>query len=114
LPPAKTAHMSGRCTWCTGFGCIMEGRPAVEAVAAMEPGEMVAGATKSETAEGIAKAVIGPIIVVWRGLAIFTAARRDTVMFQGQGITGRADRDRSDRGRRRSAEHGRRREGYCQ
>src|SRR4029077_12024030 len=100
--------MSGRCTWCTGFGCIMEGGPAVEAVAAMEPGAMVAGAAKSETAEGIAKAVIGPVIVVWRGLSIFTAARRDTVMFQGQGIPRRADRDRSGVGRRRSAQHRRR------
>jgi hypothetical protein len=75
--------MSGRCPWSTGFGCIIEGRPAVEAVAAMEPGAMAAGAIKSETAEGIAKSVIGPVIVVWRSLGIVTAGRRDTAVIRG-------------------------------
>src|SRR5271166_4159779 len=109
-------------------GCAAETRSTVKSAAIVDPGEvtetvqpgkaMEATGPKPETgepAEGIAVAVIGPVIVTRRALGIVTAARRDTAGAEvwGKGVSGRADRKRSGRGGRRSAQHRRGRGRGC-
>src|SRR6516162_5250548 len=91
---------------CAELSSTMETRPTVGSVATVEPdGAVEAAGTRTETrksAEGIAEAVIGPIIVAGRTFGIVAAARRDTAIIRRQGVTRWADRDRSGRGRQRS------------
>jgi hypothetical protein len=108
LSSAESPHMCGRRAARIHLGCAMETRSVMESVAAAETEPMASGGAKSETAEGVAQAIIRPVIVAGRTLGIVTAAR-DTVMIQGQGVAGWANGNRSGRGGGRSAQHRRER-----
>jgi hypothetical protein len=136
LSVAETTHVSGPAgeTAKSGLGVetrwAVEARRAVETRSAMETrpametrsaGEAAktggvveatgAGAESGEPKEGIAPAVIRPIIVTLRTLGIAAAARRDTTVIRvilGKGVARRAGR--LDRGWSRSAQYGRGRE----
>jgi len=108
LPAAEPAHMSDPCGACAEFRGTVESRPTVETAAAVEPGEaMEAASAKTvagEPAEGIAVTVIRPVIptrpvIVPRpSLGIVAAARRETAVIRGHGVTGRTGRARYGRG----------------
>ena len=124
LSPAEAAHMSDPRAETAELGCAMKSRPTVEAAtvesatmeaATMEPSEaMEATGAKSEAgepAEGIAVAIIRPVVVTRPALGIVAAARPDTAVTRGERVSGWADRNRSGGAGRRSAQHrgGRRR-----
>jgi hypothetical protein len=118
LPVAETTHVSGPGgeTAESGLGVktrrAVKARPAREAAKAGRPGDAMeatgAGAESGEPNEGIAPAVIRPVIVTRRALGIAAAARRDTTVIRvirGKGVARRADR--LGRGWSRSAQYGR-------
>ena len=136
LPVAETAHVSGpagetaksslgvETRWAVEARSAMETRWAVETRSAMETrlaGEAAktggvveatrAGAESGEPKEGIAPAVIRPVVVTLRALGIAAAAGRDTTVIRvilGKGVARRAGR--LGRGWSRSAQYGRGRE----
>jgi hypothetical protein len=91
--------------------------PATVEPATVEPGEaMEATGAKSEAgepAEGIAVAIIRPVVVTRPALGIVAAARPDTAVTRGERVSGWADRNRSGGARRRSAQHRRGRKRRC-
>jgi hypothetical protein len=120
LSPAEAAHVSDPRAETAELGCAVKSRPTVEAAtveaatveaATVELGEaMEATGAKSETgepAEGIAVAIIRPVVVTRPTLGIVAAARPDTAVTRGERVSGWADRSRSGGARRRSAQHGR-------
>jgi hypothetical protein len=92
-------------------GCAVKNRPIVEAATAeaatadaatveaatVEPSEaMEATGAKSEAgqpAEGIAVAIIRPVVVTRPALGIVAAARPDTAVTRGERVSGWADRN---------------------
>ena len=113
LSPAEAAHMSDPRAETAELGCAMKSRPTVEAAtveaSTVELGEaMEATGAKSEAgepAEGIAVAIIRPIVVTRPALGIVAAARPDAAVTRGERVSGWADRNRSGGARRRSAQH---------
>ena len=88
LHPAKATHMSGAET--AEPSCMVETRESVETAETARPGEAVkaaaATAETGEAAEGIAVAVIRPVIVIRPARGI-VAAGRETVITRGNGVT---------------------------
>src|SRR5215831_9574487 len=127
LSSAEAAHMSDPRAETAEPSCTVKSRPTGEPGEAMEatgakseagePGEvMEATGAKSEAgepAEGIAVAIIRPVIVTRPTLGIVAAARPDTAVPRGERVSGRADQNRSGGVRRRSAQHRRGRERGC-
>ena len=124
---AETTHVSGpggetaesglgvETRWAVEARSAMETRPAGEAAKTVCSGDAMeatgAGAESGEPKEGIAPAVIRPIIVTLRTLGIAAAAGRDTTVIRvilGKGVARRAGR--LGRGWSRSAQYGRGRE----
>ena len=113
LSPAEAAHMSDPRAETAELGCAMKSRPTVEAAtveaSTVELGEaMEATGAKSEAgepAEGIAVAIIRPIVVTRPALGIVAAARPDTAVTRGERVSGWADRNSSGGARRRSTQH---------
>jgi hypothetical protein len=116
LSPAEAAHMSDPQAETAEPGCAVKSRPTVEAAtveaatveaATMQPSEpMEATGAKTEAgepAEGIAVAIIRPVVVTRPALGIVAATRPDTAVTRGERVSGRADRNRSGGVRRRSA-----------
>src|SRR6516164_124439 len=99
-PGAETAEPS----------CMVETHETVEAAETVRPGEAVeaaaATAETGEAVEGIAVAVIRPVIVTRPARGI-VAAGRETVITRGNGVTGWASWNRFGRGERRAGQHGR-------
>ena len=116
LSPAEAAHMSNSRAETAEPGCAVKSCPTVEAVT-VEPGEaMEATGAKSEAgepAEGVAVAIIRPVVVTRRALGIVAAARADTAVTRGERVSGWADRNWSGGARRRSTQHRRGRKRGC-
>src|SRR5215472_4222885 len=93
-PRAETAEPG-----CTVKSCSSVEAAAVEPAATVKRGEtMEATGAKSEAgepAEGIAVAIIRPVVVTGPALGIIAAARPDTAVTRGERVSGWADWNRS-------------------
>src|ERR1700758_3480198 len=107
LPAGKAGCMSDHAETAEP-DCAVETGSSVKRAAIMEPGEaMETTGAKSAAAEPerIVGAVTRPVVVTRPVLGIVTAARSDTTVTRGKGVSGWASRDCSGHARRRSAQH---------